>query len=321
MRLPGFLSSALCLLLVALVTACGRADAPPARTDAPPEAADAPPVRRMVEVGGGSMQVEAAGLRERKPGQAVVVLESGAGTPLENWGDLLGAVARFAPVVAYDRRGLGRSDWDGVPPTPEHSVAVLRELLDTLDVPPPYVLVGHSWGGALVRYFAGRHPGDVVGLVYIDPLDLAQTDDDHARILEQIGAPASALAAFEALMDPARMDEVPTPVRAESEAIRALLNGDVAGRGIPAPPPIPTAMLLADATWSKPPPGLAQAVDMQAFAAAWQAMRIARMRRWLPASPPSVFTVVDDAGHFVHRDAPEVVIGAIRRVVLQPGNP
>ncbi len=313
LRLLRFLPFALLPFLVALV-ACGRAETPPAHTDTPP-------ARRMVEVGGRSMQVETAGLRERKPGQAVVVFESGAGTSLENWDDLLAAVSRFAPVVAYDRRGLGRSDWDGVPPTPEHSVAVLRELLDTLDVPPPYVLVGHSWGGALVRYFAGRHPGDVAGLVYIDPTDLEQSRKDYARLLEQVGASPSARAAFDEIMDPDRLEELPTPVRAEGEAIFSLMDQEVARRGIPAPPPVPTAMLLTDATWSKPPPELAQGMDMEAFAQAWQELRIARMRGWLPAAPPGVFLVVEDAGHFVHRDAPDVVIDAIRRVVTQAGKP
>ena len=275
----------------------------------------------MVEVGGREMHVETRGLQERRPGQAVVVFESGAGTRLETWSGILAAVSGFAPVVAYDRRGLGQSDWDGVPPTPERSIAVLRELLRTLDVPPPYVLVGHSWGGALVRYHAGRHPGDVVGLVYIDPFDLAQSRQDYARILEQIGAPPSARAAFDATMDPDRLEELPAPIRAESEAIYSLLDQDVAGRGIPGPPPIPTAMLLADAIWSQPPAELAEAVDMKAFARAWQELRVARMRGWLPAAPPGVFTVVDEAGHFVHHDAPEVVTDAIRRIVVQSSHP
>ena len=40
-----------------------------------------------------------------------------------------------------------------------------------LDVDPPYVLVGHSWGGPLILYYAGRYPHDVVGMVYLDPTE------------------------------------------------------------------------------------------------------------------------------------------------------
>lgn len=180
--LPRF---AISLLLVSLAAACAR------------RAEDASPARHVVEVAGRQVRVESAGLRGRKPGQTVVVFESGAGTEIDHWGGVLPAVAAFAPVLAYERPGIGQSEWDGRPPTPEHSVAVLRSLLATLDVPPPYVLVGHSWGGILVRYFAGRHPDDVAGLVYIDPSDVEQGPDDHVRVLESIGAPPSALDALE----------------------------------------------------------------------------------------------------------------------------
>ena len=85
----------------------------------------------------------------------VVVFESGAGMPLETWDPILEKVAAFAPVVAYDRSGTGQSPWDGQPPTPQRANQRLKRLLELLGVPSPFVLVGHSWGGALARYFAG----------------------------------------------------------------------------------------------------------------------------------------------------------------------
>lgn len=193
------------------------------------------------------MRVERAGLEGRRPGQAVVVFESGAGQPIEKWSDILPAVAPFAPVLAYERLGTGLSEWDELPPTPQHSTAVLRNLLETLDVPPPYIL-----GGILIRYFAERYPGDVVGPVYIDPTDIRETPDDHIHILESIGAPPSALEAFEAEIDEEALARVPAPIRAESEAMRGLLDRDVEGRAIPTPPSIPTAVILAGGWCSIP---------------------------------------------------------------------
>jgi pimeloyl-ACP methyl ester carboxylesterase len=127
---------------------------------------------RSIDVDGLAMRVRVAGLEQRIPGHAVIVFESGGGAPLETWDSVLPAVARFAPLVAYDRAGTGASAWDGLPPSPARVGARLSRLLDRLQVPPPYILVGHSWGGALVRYFAGANPEDVAGILYFDPTDI-----------------------------------------------------------------------------------------------------------------------------------------------------
>lgn len=45
----------------------------------------------------------------------------------------------------------------------------LHVLLERADIPPPYILVGHSFGTIVARLFAARHSRDVVGLVLVDP--------------------------------------------------------------------------------------------------------------------------------------------------------
>src|SRR5687767_11345256 len=128
-----------------------------------------PPRTQMVDVDGHAIRVQFAGLDSRTMGSPVVVFEAGAASTLEVWSGVLPKVATVAPVVAYDRAGLGRSEWDNQPPTPKHVSNRLRRLLDRIGAKPPYVLVGYSWGGVLARYFAGYHPGDVAGLVFVDP--------------------------------------------------------------------------------------------------------------------------------------------------------
>jgi len=99
----------------------------------------------------------------------LVVFEAGATNPVEIWGDILPQVAAIAPVFAYDRAGLGRSEWDNTTPTPLHVADRLRRLLLQIGAEPPYVFVGYSWGGMLARYFAGYYPRAVTGLVLVDP--------------------------------------------------------------------------------------------------------------------------------------------------------
>src|SRR3712207_6108560 len=104
------------------------------------------------------MRVFVEGLDRRAPGDPVVVFEAGAGTSLGAWGGIPRRVASHGPVVAYDRSGLGQPTWDDKSPTPAHVAAKLRRLLKSLGAPPPYLLVGWSWGGTLSRYFAGYYP-------------------------------------------------------------------------------------------------------------------------------------------------------------------
>jgi hypothetical protein len=65
---------------------------------------------RMVEVDGRDVSVMTAGFEHLEKGRLVVVLESGAGTALRNWGTVFSDVAAFAPVVALRpgrHRGVG----------------------------------------------------------------------------------------------------------------------------------------------------------------------------------------------------------------------
>lgn len=89
------------------------------------------------------------------------------------------AVSRFTRVCAYEGPGTvqvpdgsaSRSDPVPLPRTFAHVVVELRELLDAADIPGPYVLVGHSMGGAVARLFASQFPDDVVGFVSVDATD------------------------------------------------------------------------------------------------------------------------------------------------------
>jgi pimeloyl-ACP methyl ester carboxylesterase len=77
-------------------------------------------------------------------------------------------VAKFAHVCTYDRAGLGWSDRSLRPRTAHNLVEDLHTLLERSGVNPPYVLVGHSLGGLLMRLYAHEHPDQVVGMVLVD---------------------------------------------------------------------------------------------------------------------------------------------------------
>lgn len=154
-------------------------------------------VLRVVDVDGHAMRVQVAGLTSREPGRPVVVFEAGAAHSLKTWDRVIPPLVGAAPLVAYDRSGLGESVWDRETPTPRHVSNRLRRLLREIGAGPPYVLVGHSWGGSLMRYFAGYYPSEVVGIVYVDPGPIVtQSLAEELAPFEKIGAGQAGYEAF-----------------------------------------------------------------------------------------------------------------------------
>jgi pimeloyl-ACP methyl ester carboxylesterase len=143
------------------------------------------PQTRMVDVGGRMMNVRIAGAP--RPGVPTVVFESGLGSPLEVWSRVQSAIAESTKTVAYDRAGIGRSELGKEAPTIKHIVSELHALLGKLAIAPPYVLVGHSWGGPIIHSFAATYPKEVAALVHVDPTDFTQTEADMLAMWNEAG--------------------------------------------------------------------------------------------------------------------------------------
>jgi len=144
-----------------------------------------PPPGRLVDVGGHRLH-----LLESGQGDLTIVLEAGLMSTILSWSDLQPKLAQSYRVVSYDRAGLGWSDLGPMPRTSSLIVEELHTLLHRAAIPPPYLLVGHSFGGLTIPLFASRFPDETVGMVLVDPVAPAEWNppSDHDRNLTRIGA-------------------------------------------------------------------------------------------------------------------------------------
>jgi pimeloyl-ACP methyl ester carboxylesterase len=110
-------------------------------------------------------------LCERGRGVPTIVFEAGIGATSQNWHALQQDLALVARTVAYDRGGLGWSSaaWTSQR-TPSNIAHELHKVLLAADIAPPYLLVGHSFGGLVMRRFATDYPSEVSGVVLVDPM-------------------------------------------------------------------------------------------------------------------------------------------------------
>ena len=138
----------------------------PAEGQSPDDLPPFPPPGRLLDVGGWRLHLQCLG--EARPGQATVVLEAGLGDFSVEWSLVQPGVARFARVCSYDRAGDGWSELGPHPRTFRQIVYELHTLLTRAGERPPYVLVGHSYGGWLVRQYHMTYPSEVAGLVLVE---------------------------------------------------------------------------------------------------------------------------------------------------------
>ncbi len=115
-----------------------------------------------------------------------MIFEAGIASTSLAWTFVQREIGQLTTWVSYDLAGLGWSDPHRKPRTLDAMAAEFSELLTLSRLPPPYILVGHSFGGLLVRAYAVRHPEQVCGFVLVDPVAAASwancSPEDRRRL-------------------------------------------------------------------------------------------------------------------------------------------
>ena len=261
----------------------------------------APSQPRTVDVEGGTMRVWTAGIEQRQSGQPVVILESGAGEGLETWKPVFAEIARLAPVLAYDRKGLGQSTADSVRPTLRRVAQSLRGLLQRLNVAPPYILVGHSWGGLLTRAYFDQFGQEVAGLVFLDALNPGVTRAERAKAVP----PEERARVLAPPTLPEIPPETPPGLRAEYEVVGSeMVNDYPESRSLRLPSGVPVVVVVA-----APPGRIKNSGGVAPLLGNNQMAELAL------TSPKGLFVAAAHVGHLVHRDDPSLVARLIEHVL------
>lgn len=244
----------------------------------------------MVSVGQNQLQVVQAG-----EGPYTVVFEAGFASDLSVWRKVAPEIAKKAAVLSYSRAGYGKSPARAQALSLEQSVAELEQVLRQRKVEGPLILVGHSYGGFLMRYFAATHPQQVAGLVFVDP-----ADEGLETVLRGI--------------DPVRVQQdqqmlvsaIPPKWQGELQMIQKLLD---AGKLPPmaALPDVPTVLITS----------VRARAGSDFYQETPDVIQIKRQRHAAFVSQFSngahVFTA--NSGHGIQMQEPELVIAAIGQVL------
>jgi pimeloyl-ACP methyl ester carboxylesterase len=174
---------------------------------------------QLVDLGGHRLHLHCTG-----SGSPTVVLEPGLGGASSDLGWVAPTVARDSRVCVYDRAGRGWSDAAEGPQDAARIAADLHTLLERAQIPGPYVLAGHSFGGLYVQTFAANYPDQVAGLVLLDSTapkpGPAQTRTESYDVLGRMSAVFSAVAHLGAgrLIAESSYGSLPPQFRGEARA-------------------------------------------------------------------------------------------------------
>jgi pimeloyl-ACP methyl ester carboxylesterase len=220
-------------------------------------------------------------------GPRTVILESGLGDTLDVWKVVQPLIASgCARTVSYNRAGYLGSDNSNAPRDSQTIVAELRAELKRQSIKPPYVLVGHSLGGLYMQYFARNYPQEVAGLLLVDSTHWEQ----RLAMGNQANTPYNSRTAVTLFMPWIMRREITDSVDAGKQVHES-----------PTAAPVPTIVLSS----TRGPAGETPAERALA----------ARLQDEIAADFPAADHVrVNDSGHYIQRDHPEVVVQAARKL-------
>lgn len=240
----------------------------------------------MIDVGGYRLHINCAGAISK--GGPTVVMDAGGYDSSESWNQVQPQLAKFTRTCVYDRAGLGKSELRPDPSYPSQEIVKdLHTLLLNAHIAPPFVLVGHSFGGMNMRLYAAQHSEEVVGMVLVDSVHEDEMDRWVAMLPLEIKDRMSS-------EDKAQLAKLAI---SEGQVRAAHWHSDI-------PLVVLTHGVVTPSDYSIP-----------SMMAKGEALRLEMQEALARLSSRSKHIIAEKSGHYIQRDQPELVIDSVRQVV------
>ena len=284
---------------------------------------------QLVDVGGYKLHINCTG-----QGNPTVILEAGQGDYSLIWAYVQPEIAKNNRVCTYDRAGYGWSEPSPYPRTANAEMEELHTLLVNANIQGPYVLVGHSLGGMLVRVYAHNFPDDVIGMVLVDSYhEERPVRNPELTTLNRDAAEQFRLFAFLSstgimALAPQSIPNrgLPDVAYAQYQAITATTGyfetfideifalpesaAEVRAMRITSLEHMPL-IVISPGHWDE----VASLTDTE-NQQLWKAFQV-QQSELVALSSDSIQIIAEQSGHDVQIDQPDVVIDAIREIVMR----
>ena len=267
----------------------------------------------FITINGFKVEVLTSGMEYNQVDKPVVVFENGMASGFGSWETVAAEISKTNAVFRYNRPRIGESENDSLPPTTEHIVNNLREMLLEKGLKPPYLLVSHSFGGAYIRSFASMYPEEVAGLIFIDPIDFTKKKGDGDLPYLEIGLTQHQIDSifgkpYDDFIEKL-YEEMPGFYVEEVKISRQLTKTEFAECDRNPLPDVPVHFIKAGGFSDTEPPTIFDREKM------WRINSYIQMKRWLELLYPLKYGKLfycSNSSHFVQTDEPDLVISSIK---------
>jgi pimeloyl-ACP methyl ester carboxylesterase len=233
----------------------------------------------MAEIKGCKLYAKLTGENNGKP---TIIMDAGYGDHSKAWDPVIKELSTLSRVFSYDRAGLGKSERSTSPRTSREMVKELKQLLTEAGIAPPYLLVGHSFGGGNMRMYATEFPDEVCGLVLVD----STPEDYRERFLPTM--PEDFQEAYhKQFVREGNYDEFMESLQQLKET-RCRLD-------------VPLIVLSAG--------------KKAHYSAESQALWNDMQRELLEISSQGELVIAENSAHYIQRDEPDVIVDAVRKLI------
>ncbi|MGE7881545.1 alpha/beta fold hydrolase [Bacillus sp. NPDC094077] len=218
-----------------------------------------------------------------KKQQPVIIMEAGYGDYSKAWDHIAEGLTECGTVLTYDRAGLGKSGKSSKRRISSEMVKDLRSCLKQLQLKPPYIFVGHSFGGINARLFTAFYPEDMLGIVLVD-----STPENYKE-------------AFLPIMSTEFQEAYYNQFIYESSYEEFMFSLGEADKHCKSISDIPLIVLAAG--------------KKDFYSQAAQLKWLQLQEKLLQLSTKNKFIIAEHSGHYIQKDEPHYIIDAVKWII------